>query len=200
MILNYLTTLVYKCQTQFLQNSFFIYKFVFLCTNYNFCIRLHVQLNAFLRQNSRRFNTRKYTKNHILQSRDNYSFLSQKHGFYLINDAIKLPFSQKSRLCVFQNPLFFHPFLRRSILQIYTVLRLFRLSFLYILFLTFIKGFLIKANTFRVLCGIKSIEYIKNDRALCAPSSLFLQLTIRSRPVVFDFSMPISASFSLFLS
>ena len=71
---------------------------------------LHVQLNAFLRQNSHRFNTRKYTKNHILQSRDNYRFLSQKHGFYLINDAIKLPFSQKSRLYVFQNPFFFHPF------------------------------------------------------------------------------------------
>ena len=179
MILNYLTTLVYKCQTQFLQNSLSIYKFVFLCINYNFCIRLHVQLNAFLRQNSRRFNTRKYTKNHILQSRDNYRFLSQKHGFYLKNDAIKLPFSQKSRLCVFQKSVVFSPpFLRSSTLQIYAVLRLFRLSFLYILFLTFIKGFLIKANTFRVLCGIKSIEYIKNDRALCAPSPLFLQLTI----------------------
>ena len=93
---------------------------------------------------------------------------------------------------------FFTPFWRRSILQICAVLRLFRLSFLYILFLTFIKGFLIKANTFRVLCGIKSIEYIKNDRALCAPSPIFLQLTIRSHPVVFYFSMPISASFSLF--
>ena len=103
------------------------------------------------------------------------------------NDAIKLPFSQKSRLYVFQNPLFFHPFLRRSILQIYTVLRLFRLSFLYILFLTFIKGFLIKANTFRVLCGTKSIEYIKNDRALCAPSPIFLQLSIRFRPSFFTF-------------
>ena len=90
------------------------------------------------------------------------------------------------------------PFLLISTLQIYAVLRLFRLPFLYILFLTFIKGFLIKVNTFRVLCGIKSIEYIKNDRALCAPSPLFLQLTIRSRPVVFYFSMPISASFSLF--
>ena len=52
----------------------------------------------------------KIHKNHILQSRDNYRFLSQKHGFYLKNDAIKLPFGQKSRLCVFQNPLFFHPF------------------------------------------------------------------------------------------
>ena len=79
------------------------------------------------------------------------------------------------------------PFLRSSILQIYTGLRLFRLSFLYILFLTFIKGFLIKANTFRVLCGIKSIEYIKNDRALCAPSPIFLQLTIRFRPPFFTF-------------
>ena len=91
------------------------------------------------------------------------------------------------------------PFLRSSTLQIYAVLRLFRLSFLYILFLTFIKGFLIKANTFRVLCGIKSIEYIKNDRALCAPSPLFLQLTIRFRPVVFYFSLPILARFLCFI-
>ena len=143
----------------------------------------------------------KIHKNHILQSRDNYRFLSQKHGFYLKNDAIKLTFGQKSRLCVFQNPLFYHPpLLRSSTLQIYAVLRLFRLPFLYILFLTFIKGFLIKVNTFRVLCGTKSIDYIKNDRALCAPSPIFLQLTIRFRPVVFYFSMPISASFSLFLS
>ena len=37
------------------------------------------------------------------------AFYLKKHGFYLKNDAIKLPFSQKSRLCVFQNPLFFHP-------------------------------------------------------------------------------------------
>lgn len=94
----------------------------------------------------------------------------------------------------------FTTFLRSSTLQIYAVLRLFRLSFLYILFLTFIKGFLIKAHTFRVLCGTKSIDYIKNDRALCAPSPIFLQSTTRSRPVVFYFSMPISASFSLFLS
>lgn len=92
------------------------------------------------------------------------------------------------------------PFLRSSTLQIYAVLRLFRLSFLYILFLTFIKGFLIKVNTFRVSCGTKSIDYIKNDRALCAPSPIFLQSTIQFRPVVFYFSMPISAFFSLFLS
>ena len=91
------------------------------------------------------------------------------------------------------------PFLQSSTLQICAVLRLFRLSFLYILFLTFIKGFLIKANTFRVLCGIKSIEYIKNDRALCAPSPLFLQLTIRFRPVVFYFSLPILARFLCFI-
>lgn len=45
LILNYLTTPVYKCQTQFLQNSIFIYKLVFLCINYNFCIRLHTQSN-----------------------------------------------------------------------------------------------------------------------------------------------------------
>ena len=79
------------------------------------------------------------------------------------------------------------PFLRSSTLQIYAALRLFRLPFLYILFLTFIKGFLIKVNTFRVLCGRRSIEYIKNDRALCAPSPLFLQLTIRFRPSFFTF-------------
>ena len=79
------------------------------------------------------------------------------------------------------------PFLQSSTLQIYAVLRLFRLPFLYILFLTFIKGFLIKVNTFRVLCGTKSIDYIKNDRALCAPSPIFLQLTIRFRPSFFTF-------------
>ena len=106
-------------------------------------------------------------------------FLSQKR-------RNKTPFWSKITLMRFSKSVVFSPpFLQSSTLQIYAVLRLFRLSFLYILFLTFIKGFLIKVNSFRVLCGIKSIEYIKNDRALCAPSSIFLQLTIWFRPVVF---------------
>ena len=146
-----------------------------------------MQLNAFLRQNSRRFNTRKYTKitycNHVTIT-----------AFYLKNTVLsqkrrnKTTFWSKITLMRFSKSVVLSlPFLRSSTLQIYAVLRLFRLPFLYILFLTFIKGFLIKANTFRVLCGIKSIDYIKNDRALCAPSPIFLQLTIRSRPVVFTF-------------
>lgn len=107
-----------------------------------------------------------------------------------------MPFSSKTTFMrLFETRRFHLAFLRRSILRFFAVLRLFRLLFLYILLLTFIKGFLIKVNTFRVLCGIKSGDFIKNDRALCAPSPIFLQLTIRSRPVDFYFSMPISASF-----
>lgn len=149
---------------------------------------MHVQLNAFLHQNSRRFSTRKYTKITYCNHATITAFYLKNTVFISKNDAIKLFFGQNHAYAFFKIRCFFTTFLRSSTLQIYAVLRLFRLSFLYILFLTFIKGFLIKVHTFRVLCGTKSIDYIKNDRALCAPSPIFLQLTIRFRPVVFYFS------------